>query len=248
MRRTNDGRPQPVGRRYRDSYMGKPANVQIYTMQSVQEAMAVAASGVDHVGVTASSFGLPGEVSLELAGEICRSLSGVATSVALSVDEDMDQIELMVRSVQPDILHLCGPPGAVGPGDVLKLRERLEGVAIMQAIAVTGPEAVDIARSYEPIADFFLLDSVDPTIPGVGAAGVTHDWAISAAIVKAVDAPVILAGGLSPDNVGEAIDAVQPWGVDSLTHTNAQDGVGGFRKDITLVSAFVASAKGVVAP
>lgn len=227
--------------------MGKPAHVQIYTMQSVQEALAVAASGVDHVGVTPSSLGLPGEVSLELAGEICRSLSGVATSVALSVDENMDQTELMVRSVQPDILHLCGPPGAVGPGDVRKLRERLEGVAIMQAIAVTGPEAVDVARSYESVADFFLLDSVDPTIPGVGASGVTHDWSISAAIAKAVGAPVILAGGLSPDNVGEAIDAVQPWGVDSLTHTNASIGAGGFRKDIELVSAFVASAKGVVA-
>ncbi len=218
-------------------------HVQIYTMQSVAEALAVAGTGVAHIGVTPSSLGLPGEVSVELAGEMCRSLSGVATSVALTVAEDIDEIETMVRTVEPEILHLCGRPGAVDPDDVKHLRKRIPGVAIMQAIAVTGPEAVDIAKSYEPVADFFLLDSVDPTIPGVGAAGITHDWSISAAIVKAVAAPVILAGGLSPDNVGEAIDAVQPWGVDSLTHTNAPDSAGGFRKDITLVSDFVASAR-----
>jgi phosphoribosylanthranilate isomerase len=221
--------------------------VQIYTMQSVTEAEAVAALGVDHVGVTPSNLGLPGEVGYALAAEMCGAVAGVATSVALSVDVDLGAIKDMVRAVEPDILHLCGPPGVVGPGAVAELRRVLPDVAVMQAVAVTGPEAVDVARSYEAVADFLILDSVAPEIPGVGAAGTVHDWEVSAAVVAAVGVPVVLAGGLSPDNVVAAIAMVDPWGVDSLTHTNRPVEAGGFRKDMGLVSRFVSAARGKVA-
>lgn len=217
--------------------------VQIYTAQSSDEAVALAQLGVDHVGVTPSDRGLPGEVDLGTAREICGAVSGSATSVALSVETDSEPIIGMVREVRPEIVHLCGPPGAVGPTAVARLRRELGSVAVMQAVAVTGPEAIDVALSYAPVADYLLLDSVAPGIPGVGAAGTVHDWDVSAAIVEAVDIPVILAGGLSPANVGEAIETVAPWGVDSLTHTNRQLEGGGFRKDLDLVRRFVAAAR-----
>ena len=218
--------------------------VQIYTMQSVDEALAVAGLGVDHVGVTPAALGLPGEITEELARDICESVEGIATSVALSVDMDLLAIARMVRTVKPDILHLCGTPGAVGPDAVAHLRRGLSDIAVMQAIAITGPEAVAIARSYEPVVDFLILDTVAPGIPGIGAAGVVHDWELSATIVDAVAVPVILAGGLGPDNVADAIVAVQPWGVDSLTHTNRPDDRGGFRKNLDLVARFQAAARG----
>jgi phosphoribosylanthranilate isomerase len=217
--------------------------VQIYTVQTISEAIAVADLGVDHVGVTPADRGLPGEIGMGLAADICRSLEGIATSVALSVEEDLGAIEAMVRTVQPDILHLCGPSGAITPERVMALRHRLADTSVMQAVAVTGPESVDVARSFATVADYLILDSVAAGIPGIGAAGVVHDWEVSAAIVDAVDVPVILAGGLSPDNVAEAIAAVRPWGVDSLTHTNRPVD-GGFLKDLGLVEAFVAAARG----
>jgi len=225
--------------------MEREVRVQIYTMQSVAEAEAVAALGVDHVGVAPSSLGLPGEVDLALAAEICAAVTGSATSVALSVDVDLETIEAMVRAARPDILHLCGPPDAVGPQAVAELRRALPDVAIMQAVAITGPEAIDTARSYEAVVDFLILDSVDPAIPGVGAAGTVHDWEVSAAIVAAVTVPVVLAGGLSPDNVAAAVARVEPWGVDSLTHTNRVV-PNGFRKDLDAVKRFVAVARGEV--
>lgn len=229
-------------------HMACSVRVQIYTMQTVEEALAVAGLGVDHVGVTPADLGLPGEVTPARAAEICRAVKGAATSVALSVDADLRTIENMVRIVQPDILHLCGAPGAVGPEAVVNLQRALPGVGIMQAIAVGGPEAVGAARSYEPVVDYLILDSVDVDIPGVGAAGVVHDWEVSAAIVSAVEVPVILAGGLSPENVEEAIAVVRPWGVDSLTFTNRPTEDGGFRKDFDRVGAFVAAARDVVGP
>jgi len=213
-------------------------------MQSPEEATAVVDLGVDHIGVTPAQRGLPGEVSAELAASICTAVRGTATTVALSVDSDINAIAAMVDIVRPDILHLCGPKGDLGPADVTAFRSLRPSLPIMQAIAVTGPEAIEDALMYATVADYLLLDSVDPSIEGIGAAGIVHDWSLSAAIVEAVDIPVILAGGLGPANVAKAIAQVRPWGVDSLTHTNRPLPSGGFRKDLDLVAQFVAGAGG----
>ena len=222
--------------------------VQIYTTQTPEEGIALAALGVDHVGVTPSNRGLPGEVDLVTAADICSAVSGRATTVALSVEGDLDQIAAMVATVRPDILHLCGPTGLVGPTAVEALRAKLPETPIMQAIAVTGPEAVQSALEYAAVADYLILDSVAPGIEGIGAAGTVHDWGVSASIVEAVDVPVILAGGLSPENVSAAVAAVGPWGVDSLTHTNRAGERGGFRKDLERVAEFADAARGARTP
>jgi len=217
--------------------------IQIYTMQTPEEAVAVARCGVDHLGVTPSARGLPGEVDTATAQAIFAALPAGAVKVALSVADDLEAIVAMVRAVRPDILHLCGLRGAVPPEAVQRLRRYLPGVQIMQAISVAGPEALDDARSYHAVADYLLLDTQAPDIGGIGASGATHDWAISRAIVAASPIPVILAGGLSPENVAAAIRAVQPWGVDSLTHTNRPLPEGGFRKDLDRVQTFVAATR-----
>ncbi|MCD6136211.1 phosphoribosylanthranilate isomerase [Candidatus Bipolaricaulota bacterium] len=217
--------------------------IQIYTMQTVDEARAVAALGVDHVGVTPSDSGLPGEVNFTTARAIVDAVRNLAVSVALSVDSDLDAIETMVRAVRPDILHLCGLKNSLPPDAVRTLRERLPNVPIMQAVSITGPEALDVALAYQDVADYLILDSQAPDIAGIGASGMTHDWSISREIVQQVKIPVILAGGLSPENVAEAIRVVQPWGVDSLTHTNRVLPGGGFRKDLDRIRQFVMAAR-----
>ena len=65
--------------------MERPVHIQIYTMQTAEEALAVASLDVDHIGVTPADLGLPGEVALERAAEICDAVRGSATSVALTV-------------------------------------------------------------------------------------------------------------------------------------------------------------------
>lgn len=219
--------------------------IQIYTMQSVEEAQAVIGLGVDHIGITPGEYGLPGEVGFAMARDIVEAVGDSAVCVALSVDSDLDAICAMVNAVEPDILHLCGLENTLPPEDVRTLRKRLPGLAIMQAISVTGAEAVEVALSYQDVADYLILDTQAPDIAGIGASGVTHDWSISREIVRQSRVPVILAGGLSPENVAEAVRIVQPWGVDSLTHTNQSLPAGGFRKDLDLVRQFVTTARGV---
>ena len=91
------------------------------------------------------------------------------------------------------------------------------------------------------MSDWFLLDTKVRGLPGVGASGLTHDWRISRRIVESVGIPVILAGGLSAENVAGAIEAVQPWGVDSNTATNAPGSP--VEKDLDRIRAFVAAVR-----
>ncbi len=219
-------------------------HTQIYTVQNSAEAIALAELGVDIIGITPTTRPLPGKVTDDAARDIFEALGNRALKAALSVEDDEDEIVRMVSIVKPDILHLCGDITVVDVDMVKRIRARIGDVKIEQAIPMSGPEALDHAREFARVSDYLILDSYAPHIGGVGATGLTHDWAISRQIVEAVDIPVILAGGLSAENVAEAIAAVQPWAVDSLTHTNENLGDGTFRKDLGKVEAFVRAAQG----
>ncbi|MDW7998591.1 MAG: phosphoribosylanthranilate isomerase, partial [Thermodesulfovibrio sp.] len=94
------------------------------------------------------------------------------------------------------------------------------------------------AKTYEKVADMLILDT--KTKDRIGGTGLTHDWNISAMIVKEVNIPVILAGGLNPDNVAQAIEIVKPYGVDCNTGTKGANGY----KSPEKIRAFIQNAKG----
>ena len=221
--------------------------IQIYTIQSVEEALELADLGVDHIGVTPASRGLPGEIDIKTAYSICKSVKDSLVTVALSVESDINLILSMVKEVKPQILHLCSPEGFITPQSIKDLKERLYtnniDIEIMQAISVKGFESVENAISYVEEVDYLILDTQSKDVYGIGASGDTHDWNVSKEIVNSVDIPVILAGGLSPENVTDAIRHVKPWGVDSLTHTNKPLTGGGFIKDIEKVKSFVSASR-----
>jgi phosphoribosylanthranilate isomerase len=220
--------------------------VQIYTMQSILEAQDVLSLGVDHLGITPAKAGLPGEIDYASGRAIVDAVGNQAVSVALSVDTDIEMILEMLGVVKPDILHMCGLQGNLSPVAIGELRMRVPGLPIMQAVSVSGSAALDTAIAYQDVVDYLILDTQSPDIPGIGASGKTHDWQISREIVRRVNLPVILAGGLSPENVAEAIRVVRPWGVDSLTHTNYPLAEGGFRKDLEKVRKFVDAARSTI--
>jgi phosphoribosylanthranilate isomerase len=112
----------------------------------------------------------------------------------------------------------------------------------MRSVPVVGLESVEIARTYEGIADFLLLDSYSADDRQIGALGVTHDWSISRQIVRSLRTPVVLAGGLGPDNVADAIRLVGPAGVDSKTKTDKGET---HTKDLEKVRLFAQAAKRV---
>ena len=219
--------------------------VQIYAVTSVEQALAMASLGVDHIGFVAGDYGeVHGELSFALAREIAVALRGKAASSALTMSTEPAEIVRMAQAVRPDIIHISSDMEAVDVGAVKWLRERLPAsIALMKAIHVSGPESVEAALEFAQVAELLLLDTKVPGMPGVGATGLTHDWSVSRQIVEQVgsSAKVILAGGLIPENVRLAIQTVQPWGVDSNTGTNLPgDPVA---KDMERVRAFVEQAK-----
>ena len=216
-------------------------HVQIYAMKTPEEARLTLEAGADMLGVVVGLHErTPDEVNFEQAQRIFAAIPPTCTRVGLTIETRLDTIIQMAEATEPDILHLSGPIDKLPPDRVADLRRRLPGLPIMQALPVTGPEAVDLALAYERTSDYFLLDTNDETLNVIGATGATHDWSVSREIVAAVDVPVILAGGLSPENVAEAIRVVRPWGVDSNTHTNVPNT---WRKDPERVRRFVQAAK-----
>jgi phosphoribosylanthranilate isomerase len=214
--------------------------VQIYEVTSAAEAVALAGLGVDHVGVLVGEGAFPREVSLPAARAIFAVLPRTVLGVALSLSTDLDQIARVAEASRASVLHLGAAIELVSPDAIRSLKALFPHLPIMRSIPVTGPEAVGMAKAYEGIADFLLLDSHTPGDRQIGAVGRIHDWTVSRRIVETVAVPAILAGGLGPANVADAIRAVGPFGVDSKTRTDRADGGG---KDRALVAAFVAAAK-----
>lgn len=218
---------------------------QIYAAISVADALKMVELGVDQVGFIAGDYGeVHAELTFAQAREIVEAVRGQATTSALTMSTDINEILRMVEAVRPDIVHISSDTEAMSVPATRRLRELLPPeVALMKAIHVAGPESIKAAQAFAAVSQFLLLDTKVRGMPGVGATGVTHDWSISREIVRRIGprAKVILAGGLVPDNLAEAIRTVRPWGVDSNTGTNLPgDPV---TKDWAKVAAFVAEAR-----
>jgi len=98
---------------------------------------------------------------------------------------------------------------------------------------------LDLAKSYGEVIDLTITDTYDPKTSATGCTGLTHDWDVSATLAERLPKPLILAGGLTPDNVQEAICHVRPAGVDVHSKVEGADGM----KCLKLVARFVAAAQ-----
>jgi len=214
--------------------------VQIYETQSLNEARKLVKVGVDHVGVLVGRGEYLREFNPEQAKEILQGVIGHAKKVVLSLSKNLKDIIKIVDETNPDILHLGTTSEFLSPEDVQSLKKQFLSLKVMRSIPVKGEESIELAKQYDGIADYLLLDTQKKGENLVGATGETHDWNVSKKIVESVTIPVILAGGLGPDNVRQAILQVKPFGVDSKTKT---DKIGSSEKDIEKVREFVRIAK-----
>jgi len=208
---------------------------QIYEVSSPAEASRIAAIGISHIGVLVGDGRFPREQPLAMAKRIAAAVAPPSKLSLLFLNDDVALIETWASQLKAPIVHLGAAPDLLPPRRVAELKRRLPGRLIMRSVPIFGEDSMGIARSYEGVADFLLLDSHRPGDRQVGALGVTHDWSISRRIVETIRIPAILAGGLGPDNVADAIRMVQPAGVDSKTKTDLE---GAHNKDIDRVRRF----------
>lgn len=232
--------------------MTNATKVQIYLgAASLADVQHCIEAGADIIGLVADEriIGDPavgGHVlpSLEQVADIFAHVQHQVTTVALTFDDDLQRIADMVRKVRPKVVHFAGNR-TLSLHHLKRFRSAFSDTKIMMAIPVNRPEPIAFAVSYQSVCDYFLLDSKGEESDhpyGVGATGQAHDWAISAELVRSVNIPVILAGGLSANNVCDAIKLVQPWGVDSFTLTNITPDRES-KKDPIKVREFIDNAK-----
>jgi len=211
--------------------------VQIAGVSSLEEALAAEQAGADALGFTVR---LPTGVHDGLTEAVARGIIAalppfIATVAITYVDTAREAVDLC-RYLGVSALQLHGP---FPTQDLPLIRAALPHLKLIRAVHVTGPEAVAQARALERRVDALILDTFDATTGRHGATGKTHDWTISRDIVAQVRAPVILAGGLTPDNVAAAIAAVRPWGVD--VHTGVEDADGS--RNLAKTRLFIERAK-----
>lgn len=240
--------------------------VQIYEVQTPEEARQLAGVGVDHIGGVILSENDWRKPQLLRTVEVART-AGVKSSL-IPLFMDRDAIQRLLDFYQPDIIHFCESLVAnlqiAGYCRTLienqaMIKQRYPQIALMRSIPIAPPgltrwvPTLELAAMFEPVSDFFLTDTLlvdqsghsgdrQPVEGFVGITGQTCDWELAARLVQTSGIPVILAGGLAPHNVFEGIVQVKPAGVDSCTGTNALDPLGRtirFQKDLEKVRHFV---------
>lgn len=187
--------------------------VKICCIASEAEAALAVACGASAIGLVSRMPSGPGPIPDSLIRDIAQTVPpGVATFL-LTCETTAEPIIAQQRYCRTNTLQLVD---AVADGVYDALRDALPGISLVQVIHVRDEDAIREAVEVSGKVDAILLDSGQPTlaVKQLGGTGRTHDWEISRRLRDAVDAPVFLAGGLNPANVGRAIARVAPFGVD----------------------------------
>ena len=244
--------------------------VQIYEVQTPAEAEHLIDLDVDHIGsviLSQENWQLPA-----LKETIRTVRSSAAKSSLIPLYHHPETIIRTLDYYQPDIIHFCealvGDEHSWDFCDQLTqlqtdVKSRFPEIKVMRSIPIVqagsgfAVPTLEFAKRFEPTSDFFLTDtflveasgndqSHQPVQGFVGITGKTCNWETARKLVQLSDVPVILAGGISPQNAAEGIQQVQPAGVDSCTLTNAYDAHGQpmrFKKDLSKVKQLVGQVR-----
>ena len=208
--------------------------VKVCGVRTPEDALACASAGADAVGMLVDVSISPRSVTAGRAKAIVASLPPLVTSVIVMMPSSAEDVVDAGRRIRPGAIQLHG---SEPPEMLRKIRRQLPWARLIKTIHVGAGGEVETARSYEGAADAVLLDTLTPRQGGSGKA---HDWGVSARVVEAVNMPALLAGGLSPANVADAVRKARPFAVDVSSGVEN----GHYRKDPEKVRAFIANAKG----
>lgn len=187
--------------------------IKICCISNIDEAKMAINSGAHAIGLVSSMPSGPGVISKDLIARIARYSPPAVTSVLLTSHRSVQDIIKQHKFCRTNAIQICDNLQSGSHDD---LGRALPGISLIQVIHVSGKDSLDEAIDVSKHVDALLLDSGQKSdgIVELGGTGRTHDWDVSEQICRNVEIPVFLAGGLNPDNVGEAIKKVQPFAVD----------------------------------
>jgi len=211
--------------------------IKICCISTISEALLAIETGADAIGLVARMPSGPGPIPDELIREIAQEVPPPVATFLLTSETSASEIikhHLRTNTNTIQIVDL------LSDGTYNQIKEALPSVKIVQVIHVINQNSVDLAVSLSESIDALLLDSGNPNlvIKELGGTGRVHDWKLSRQIRDNAKCPVILAGGLNPDNVRQAVEAVHPYAVDVCSGVRT-DG----RLDKNKLSDFITSVR-----
>lgn len=206
--------------------------VKICGMTTPEAVNAAVAGGADYLGFIFYPPS-PRHVSVEKAKEISQDVPASIAKIAVTVDADDRLLEEIVAGLQPAYLQLHGEES---PQRVQQVKEQF-GLPVVKAIAIAEADDVKKIDDYVAVADIVLLDTKKPGTNISGGTGVPFDWTLLQE--KDINCPWMLSGGLSIDNIVEAIEATEAKAVDVSSQLESEKGI----KDPELVTALLEKVK-----
>jgi phosphoribosylanthranilate isomerase len=190
--------------------------IKICCISSIEEAQLAMRYGADALGLVGPMPSGPGTLKDDAIAQIVPAIPPPVASFLLTSETKADAIIAHHQKVHTTTLQLVD---ALSEGTYTDIRAALPAVKLVQLIHVLDERSVEEAVRLSESVDALLLDSGNPNlkIKELGGTGRTHDWSLSRRIVEQARAPVFLAGGLNAQNVRQAIEAVQPFGIDLCT-------------------------------
>ncbi len=210
--------------------------VKICGIRTLDEANSAIDSGADALGFHVELEHSRCPIDPVSAAKIIGALPAKVSSVVVTTLDNADAIINTADKTGTSTVQLQADVSA----DVIReLKKRRPHLKVWRAVHVMDDSAMSNVKKYENLVDRILLDSMDKKTGARGGTGRTHDWTVSRKVVESASVPVILAGGLNPENVAEAVRSVKPYMVDVESGVSNPDGT----KDIEKVKLFVERVK-----
>jgi phosphoribosylanthranilate isomerase len=212
--------------------------IQIAGVIDVAEAQMLQRCGIRYLGFPLRLPVHREDLTEEEAAAIIKSLAPPVFGVLITYLDEASEIAAFCHALGARIVQLHGD---IDCDELKRLKTLDPNLTVIKSLVIgmRDNKALEATVSeLSPFVDAFITDTFDPKTGASGATGKTHDWRVSRRLVKLTDRPVILAGGLTPENVKQAILEVRPAGVDS--HTGVEDSSG--RKSREKVRKFVSEA------
>jgi len=190
--------------------------IKICCIKSIEEAETAVSFGASAIGLVGKMPSGPGPIDDELIKAIARSIPPPVATFLLTSETDPEKIVEHHKRTLTNTIQIVDK---IKEGAYKYLREKIPAVKLVQAVHVIDEKSVDDALRISSFADAILLDSGNPdlAVKELGGTGRVHNWSLSRKIVEQACVPVFLAGGLNPSNVREAVERVNPFGVDICT-------------------------------
>ncbi len=187
--------------------------MKVCCISSINEANTAIQFGASALGLVGEMPSGPGVVSDEMIYNIARTVPPPIATFLLTSETSAEVIIKHHKVTRTNTIQIVD---SIEPHQHKQLRESLPAIKHVQVVHVIDEKSIDEALEVSAYVDAILLDSGNPALKVrvLGGTGKTHDWRLSRKIVEAVKVPVFLAGGLHAGNVKEAIDAVEPFGID----------------------------------